>query len=355
VFSVLAAGLGLLVVLLLAEPVLWLLDVPPLVQQRRNLVNRADPQTRYHCYSSNPHAELGSVPDLSRGQWVLLDISMRREIPLERIKETPFCVAYHFSLQGLRGPDVSMSTPEGIFRIGGVGDSFAFGEGVPEAKSLFHQLGALLGPRYQILNAGRAGANTADELPLARKMAVDFHSRLILFVFIPNDISLTPQLQRRQDYINDLILSGDVDYGTLSLRSIRMVQLFFRLRSAEQATLQWYLDSYDPSFNRDNLAKLGADLRTLAALPDARVAFIIYPLMHGFEHGYPLMPIHQTVTKLAQEAGLPVLDLANAFMGQDTSSLWVHPWDHHPNGKAHALAAAAIASWLEQHRELLGP
>ena len=39
-------------------------------------------------------------------------------------------------------------------------------------------------------------------------------------------------------------------------------------------------------------------------------------------------------------------DLAPVFAGRDTASLWVHSVDHHPNGKAHGLAAGAIAEWL---------
>jgi hypothetical protein len=49
---------------------------------------------------------------------------------------------------------------------------------------------------------------------------------------------------------------------------------------------------------------------------------------------------------MARDAGIPVLDLAPAFAGMDTESLRVHPTDHHPNGKAHAIAARAIADWV---------
>jgi hypothetical protein len=46
--------------------------------------------------------------------------------------------------------------------------------------------------------------------------------------------------------------------------------------------------------------------------------------------------------------GLPVLDLAPAFAGQRTEDLWVHPCDHHPNGRAHAIAGRALADWLQR-------
>ena len=43
---------------------------------------------------------------------------------------------------------------------------------------------------------------------------------------------------------------------------------------------------------------------------------------------------------------MPVLDLAPFFEGRKTSALQVHPADHHPNGKAHRIAAEAIVGWL---------
>jgi len=52
---------------------------------------------------------------------------------------------------------------------------------------------------------------------------------------------------------------------------------------------------------------------------------------------------------MAREVGLPVLDLAEAFAGQTTAEMWVHSCDHHPNGRAHAIASAAISNWLQSN------
>ena len=70
--------------------------------------------------------------------------------------------------------------------------------------------------------------------------------------------------------------------------------------------------------------------------------------MEGLESGYPLQSIHEQVKTYAEEAGLPVLDLTSAFAGQKTSDLWVHSTDHHPNGKANAIAVKAIIEWLRK-------
>lgn len=120
------------------------------------------------------------------------------------------------------------------------------------------------------------------------------------------------------------------------------------MEKIKQETIQWYLDSYDPRFNQENLRLFQETIRTIPKIPGCRSVFVMYPLMEGFESNYPLQTIHDQVKAMAEEAGLPVLDLTSAFAGQKTSELWVHPTDHHPNGKANAIVARAIIEWLRK-------
>jgi hypothetical protein len=45
--------------------------------------------------------------------------------------------------------------------------------------------------------------------------------------------------------------------------------------------------------------------------------------------------------------GAPVLDLTAALAREPDHALWVHPADHHPDARAHELAAEAIAPFVE--------
>jgi hypothetical protein len=74
----------------------------------------------------------------------------------------------------------------------------------------------------------------------------------------------------------------------------------------------------------------------------------VYPLLEQLESSYPLAPVHEAILARAERAGLPALDLAPVFAGQNSSHLWVHETDHHPNGTAHARAADAIVDWLRR-------
>jgi hypothetical protein len=85
------------------------------------------------------------------------------------------------------------------------------------------------------------------------------------------------------------------------------------------------------------------------------VVLALYPLLEGFEEVYPLQAVHDSVAAMARSAGLDVIDLAPAFAGRSTRSLWVHPSDHHPNGSAHAIATRALLEGLHRIDGFLAP
>lgn len=359
-FKCAALGIGLLLSVLVVEIVIRVAHIePPRLISKRRLIDRSvtDHIAYYHCYPDNPNGELTPVPDTQKGDWELTTYTLNPEkLPLTRLMETPWCVKYSHSSKGIRDREFPAQPPEGVMRIACVGDSFVFGEGVPEEKTISRQMESLLGKKYEIINGGQVGANTMDELQILAAIVKEANCHRAIFVFIPNDIPVPPQLAQRQKYINDLVQIRDQyldDYKKSSwhggyLKSIGLVMAPFEMAKIKRETIQWYLDSYDPRYNQQNLRVFQETIRTIPKIPGCRSVFVIYPLMEGFESNYPLQPIHEKVKAMAEEAGLPVLDLTPAFAGQKTSSLWVHPTDHHPNGKANAIAAQAIVEWLKK-------
>lgn len=358
VFWCLLLCLGTFVGLVIAEITVRLFDLKPEGLRRKTvLINTDDPASLYFCYSSNPIGEFRPVPDVTHGNWKLHHFPDGRDLPLSDLQKSPWCVNEQSSPQaGLRDRLYPLTPPPGIFRITMIGDSFTRGEGVAIDHSMPKQLEAMLGTnRYEVVNVGFSGQATETEVTNAELMVAQLKPKLVILVFIPNDIHLTEELEKRQRYINDLIniredllTTGAKISWYESSRLIQLASSAVKLRQIGHETAQWYLDSYDPRYNNDGLQRLGANFKRLASIPDCRIAVVIYPLMYDLEKGYPLMPIHRTVKKLAQEARLPVLDLAPFFIGYDTRSLQVHPCDHHPNRRAHEIAARAIKEWLEK-------
>jgi hypothetical protein len=329
---------------------------PPARRSKRSLLDRS-PNHRawYDCYTSNPNGEFRSLPDVTVGSWLLVDnLLPPMPVPFEKLRETPWCVEYELSSQGLRDRERAADAVPGALRVAIVGDSFVFGEGVPVEKSLPAEMQRELGPSMEILNLGWPGDDTKRELARLSAAITSFRLRRAVVVFIANDVPMTPELQREQDYIHDLVQYRDAYEARsrggsgriLGSRLLYLLGVRFDMRRVTSKTIRWYRDLYDPARNASGLRDLQASFAELAKLRDCRVVLALYPLLEGFEDGYPLQSVHDSVGAMARAAGLAVIDLAPAFAGRRTESLWVHPSDHHPNGSAHAIAARALVEGL---------
>ncbi|MGD9645669.1 MAG: SGNH/GDSL hydrolase family protein [Pirellulales bacterium] len=356
-FRALATLIGLVVGLLLAEGSVRLLGLgaTPLLGKRFLAHPDKFQELFYFCYPTNPSGDFVPVPDVTQGQWRLMDYS-RRDYPLEAIDETRWCVEYRISPQMMRDRVYDPVPPAGVLRIAMIGDSFVMGEGVQLEQTLPRQTLELLGPGYEVLNTGRSGFSFEEEVPTLQYFARDFHCPRAIVVFVTNDIRPSDELARRQNLINDLVNIHDLHLAEFREQAwyagqSRLLELVFsqwQMRRIVDDTIDWYLDCNDPAQNAANLTRLAAQIRAMAEVPDCRVALVMYPLLESLEGDYPLQPIHDRVKEFATAAGLPVLDLVSVFRGQQTESLWAHPTDHHPNSRAHEQAARAIVDWLRR-------
>lgn len=345
-----ALALGLVVAFVLAEVLLRLAGVAEPYVTKRLLENLDDPSVRYHCYASNPHGEMRGLPDLARGKWRLREeLHPPVNVPLDRADETPWCVEYRTGATGVRGAAPTPVPAPGVVRIAGIGDSFAYGDGVPQDRTLFAHLERALGDDIEVLNCAQSGADLELDVRTLEWVVGAYRPQRAVVVFVPNDVALSDELRARQDDAYDLInvrAAGDAPWPQRVSRVARLVSAASAMRSLSDDTLALYRDSYDPAVNGENLDRLQGTLRALASLSGGQSVLVLYPLMLGFEDGYPLQDVHDRVRAMAEREGLRVLDLAPAFDGRDTEALWVHPVDHHPNGAAHAIAAEALARWL---------
>jgi len=87
-------------------------------------------------------------------------------------------------------------------------------------------------------------------------------------------------------------------------------------------------------------------MRGRCAAAHASFGVVVFPILHRLSKR-PFGRIHDAVTGACREMGVPVLDLTAALTGPRERDLWVHPTDHHPNARAHLLAARAIGPFAE--------
>jgi hypothetical protein len=355
--------IGCVLALVVAEGVLRLAGRGPVgheVLARRWLHRPGDPSLAYHCYPTNDHGEFEPAPELVDGDWRLAELSFpERELPLDRLTETPWCVSYRRDAQGVRGTGVVSTAASGVLRIAGIGDSFALGEGVPFERTLFEQLERELeaeGVAVEIPNLGRGGADLRTAVDEVARATRELGARRALVVVTPNDMALTYELRERTLAATAALVPGGSERPWWARTAVgHAIRETAMARTRSDVMIETYLDAYDPAVNDVGFADMRARMRRLASLENCRVAVVAYPLFVRLDD-YPLGAVGSTVVALAEEAGLPALDLSPAFRGLDARTLHVHELDQHPNGRAHGIAAAVIAEWLRTvHPAFLAP
>ena len=278
-------------------------------------------------------------------------------------------ITFQINDDGFRGPAVAKEKPADTFRILGVGDSFTFGVGVRDRDTYLRQLEADLNrdkredTTYQVLNLGVQGYNTHDEVLTLEHRWLEYDPDLVLIAFYLNDAYSDATFANNGEGLGIYLEpAGLGEYSVLADH----VQHFWRSRQLQRDLNEYYMKSYfadAESFLRDpgtatvdwNVSRWAlAHAKELSRQHGFGLALVIFPELHSLDDAYPFTEIHRLVARAAEESGIPVLDLFDVYRGHDESELWVHPTDHHPNERAHALATKALAKFLKKS-ELLEP
>jgi hypothetical protein len=305
------------------------------------------------CYPSNP-----------RGYF---DVDLRAPASRERYghlaplrydslaRRTPYAIESRYNSLRFRDAEF-LPKPAGVRRVMVLGDSFTEGQGVKEPDTyprvLEARLNAAGGPRWEVRNCGRRGA----DFPLLFELfgqILSYEPDVVVYGMVLNDADQSAEFHARQAYVNDLILDRGrppddrpfPEIGGLDSRLLGFVRDRLETRRTTRETTRWYLDMYGPP-NREGWERTQGYLREMNRLSAERGARLIvasWPLMVDMEGEDPFKPATEAVSRFCVTAGIAWHDLRPALRGRPTSSLWVHPVDMHPNDVAHRLAAESLA------------
>jgi lysophospholipase L1-like esterase len=96
----------------------------------------------------------------------------------------------HHNSWGFREQEFEMSKPRGVYRIAVIGDSFTYGQGIPEEDRFTELMEKFLNDqmkKYEVLNFGRGGAQTVDEVATLRNIVLRMNPDFILLQWFVND------------------------------------------------------------------------------------------------------------------------------------------------------------------------
>ena len=252
---------------------------------------------------------------------------------------------------GFREREFDSVKPVGVYRIAILGDSFAFGFGIEESERFGNLMAETLGGKgagVEVLNFGRAGADTGDELEILKKTALPVRPDYVLLQWFVNDFEMS-----RDTRPQPLPL---VPSWTLE-RLLHRYSALYYVCNERWVALQGSLGLYpsyadymrarfaDP-FGVDSQAEISALTEFLRLLRAGNIpmGIVLFPDLRVIkQETYPFGYLHDRVLKFCDEQGTDCLDLRGLMArASTTSKLKVNRFDGHPNAFANRIAADAL-------------
>lgn len=249
---------------------------------------------------------------------------------------------------GFRGPESRLTKAAGIYRIAVVGDSHTEGQGVGEedrfTNVLERRLNSLRGG-YEVLNLGRAGAETADHVTVLSNVGFASNPDFVLLQWYVNDVEGDDKSGRPRPW--RMLPSGFV-VRQLHARSALFYLLNRQWDTMQQSVLpKTYEDYMTERFGDPDSPASRAAQDTLQRFVDACKAYGL-PLgivLFGWSYSAHsrLDFLVDRVLMLCRREELRCVDMRSAFAQHDEGTrLWANRFDSHPGTLAHQLVAEEL-------------
>lgn len=246
---------------------------------------------------------------------------------------------------GMRGPLPALQKPAGAFRIAVLGDSVAFGFGLPREQSfpylLENRLREQTGKPVEVLNFAVIGYSLASYLEVYKTRVRPFQPDLVLLSYVLND--MTPPAEV-------FVVIKDVMKEQAQLRKLAHYSQFaawcvvtwkdaLNKVSGDHSFTAQYADPATATRIADYLATLQND----TSADHARLLAVIFPYFTELTR-YPFEQVHTVVNTAMAQAGVDHYDLLADYRQRDGAALQLQAGDiTHPNGEGNRIAAEALA------------
>jgi hypothetical protein len=243
--------------------------------------------------------------------------------------------------------------------IAAVGDSFTWGQGLKgTGLRLTEQLEKRLnqtsnGEKISVLNFGKGGADTVQEIQIVDKFVSKIHPDIVLICYISNDVD------------SDSFITFSNDCGNwgerLSTITPSVNFIYWRLIGPAKykdigvkymkGLVDYYENPVTFTKHMNDLSTLFKDVRKIGAQP----IFVLLP----FPHMWKMFPkstrdaIYNRIKTGVTHAGVPIIDLSYIEDRYTLDEFQVNPFDGHPNARIHAEFAQGIYGWLVDNRNLV--
>lgn len=243
---------------------------------------------------------------------------------------------------GMRDRDYDKRKPAGVFRIALLGESQSMGSGV-EDEQIYKWLvetrlaqEGVPGPwsRVEILNFSVPAYGPLRRLALLEYLGLEFAPDAVMQVATSNDVQWVI-IDMTEAVLSGFPLPHPYLAEIAAQAGLSKVMAHIDTNVARRA-IPYQLGRYGPELLRWTYARLAHVCQQHGIRPYLLLLPKTIPEPRWREAGYAL-------THMARDAGLTVLDISSAYDGVTSlQSLWIRPWDHHPNVHGHRLLADAL-------------
>jgi lysophospholipase L1-like esterase len=248
---------------------------------------------------------------------------------------------------GFREREIGPKDPS-RYRIAVIGDSFTFGNEIDVRDRFSNVIEGFLGPRYEVLNFGRPGANMDRHLS-ALERVLNLNPDFVLLQLFENDFE-TESMRRPRPYpLLPLGLDRRMERSSLVYRLLMGRWVQFQSAVGLTDSYAKYMARHLADPNSPDARKAFGILRQFidrartAGVPCGTVFFPALDVIRPTGGRYPFTYLHDHVSTICAEEQIPCLDLLPAFSTfRNPRSMWVNPFDAHPNAKANRRAAFEI-------------
>lgn len=246
-----------------------------------------------------------------------------------------------------RDRDFIAEKPAGIIRVGMLGDSITFGQGIANPEDRFSNILQKNlqegGINAEVYNLGVPGLDSHEEIQLYWDLSF-FNFDVIVWQYYLNDIQPEDKgepakIISRDAYTGDLI-------RMLSEKSTFFDFLYWRFSSKYSTTFDQldshYLSMYgDEAILKSHQEELSEFIGKLKD-ENKEIIVIIFPFIELFGPNYPATEAHNKLQSYFKSQDVEVIDLLDDLKNLNWKDLVASKFDTHPNEKVHMLAAEKL-------------
>jgi hypothetical protein len=244
--------------------------------------------------------------------------------------------------------DYLRDAPPDKRRVTFIGDSFTVGHGVPDVEDRFANRIRAMRPDWEVHVFASPGWDTEQELEVMKlRRDQGFQTDIVVLIYCLNDIAdIAPEWQ---EVLRGIYASSTP--GFLVRHSFLFNTLYYRWKASHDPKVSNYYDfvlkSYEGAVWENQKRRLNA-LRDSVDSQGGRLLVVTFPFVHNLGEDYQYRPVHARLEEHWRDLNVPHLDLLSALETDPSADLVVNPYDAHPNERAHAIVADAIAVFIDE-------